>query len=97
MALIEEAYELGFDDIAISIANSLPTYFVIRGTWNEWSAAYETASSAAERSRDLVGLGYLLRGLANIQRTKGQGTGASSLERSLATFIEADDAVGKLM
>jgi hypothetical protein len=49
MALIEEAYELGFDDIAISIANSLPTYFVIRGTWNEWSAAYETASSAAER------------------------------------------------
>jgi tetratricopeptide (TPR) repeat protein/pimeloyl-ACP methyl ester carboxylesterase len=95
MALVEEAYELGFDDIAISIANSLPTYFVIRGNWNEWSAAYGTAIKAAERSQDLVGLGYLLQGLANIQRTKGQGTGAPSLERSLASFIEAGNEVGQ--
>ena len=94
MALVEEAYELGFDDIAISIANSLPTYFVIRGTWNDWSSAYETAIKAAERSRDLIGLGYLLQGLANVQRTLGQGTGATSLERSLATFIEAGDEEG---
>ena len=95
MALVGEAYELGFDDIAISIANSLPTYFVIRGTWNDWSAAYETAIKAAERSRDLIGLGYLLQGLANVQRTKGQGTGIASLERSLASFAEAGDEEGQ--
>lgn len=92
---VDEAFKLGLDDIAISIANSLPTYFVIRGTWNEWSTAYETAIRAAERSRDLVGLGYLLQGLANVQRTKGQGTGAPLLERSLACFLDAGDVVGQ--
>src|ERR1700735_477136 len=95
ITLIEEAYQLGLDDIAISTANSLPTFFVIRGTWNEWSTAYEIGIRAAERSRDMVGLGYLLQGLANIPRTKGQGTGAPSLERSLGAFIEAGDEVGR--
>jgi tetratricopeptide (TPR) repeat protein/pimeloyl-ACP methyl ester carboxylesterase len=95
MAAVAQAYELGFDEIAVSIANSLPTYFVIRGTWNEWSSAYEIAIKAAERSRDLTGLGYLLQGLANIERTKGQGTGLPSLERSLAVFEEAGDEVGQ--
>jgi tetratricopeptide (TPR) repeat protein len=95
MASVEEAYALGLDATAISLANSLPTYFVIRGTWNEWSGSYEIAIRAAERSRDLVGLGYLLQGLANVQRTKGQGTGAALLERSLATFVDAGDVVGQ--
>jgi tetratricopeptide (TPR) repeat protein/pimeloyl-ACP methyl ester carboxylesterase len=95
MAAVDQAYQLGLDEIAVSIANSLPTYFVIRGTCNEWSSAYETAIKAAERSRDLTGLGYLLQGLANIQRTKGEGTGLPSLERSLAVFEEAGDEVGR--
>lgn len=92
---VEDAYELNLDEIAVSIANSLPTYFIIRGTWNEWRAAYATAVRAAERCGDLVGQGYLLQGLANVERTMGQGTGAATLERSFACFLSTDDKIGQ--
>lgn len=95
LALVEEAYALSLDQIAVWIANSLPTYFVIRGTWNDWLSAYETGIRAAERSEDLAGLGYLLQGLANIQRTKGEGIGLAALERSFASFVEVDNVVGQ--
>jgi hypothetical protein len=80
---VEVAYALDLDDIAVAIANSLPTYFIIRGTWNEWLGAYSTGILAAERCGDLVGKGYLLQGRANIERTMGQGTGAASLHSLL--------------
>ncbi len=82
-------------DYAVDLANALPTYFIIRGTWNEWADTYDLAVAAAEHSGNQQGLGYILQGLANIRRTIGCGTGADLLERSLNCFTDIGDEIGE--
>src|ERR1017187_3107321 len=48
----------------IDIANSLPTYFIIRGTWNDWRTGIQLAARSAEYANDLISLGYCLQTLA---------------------------------
>jgi tetratricopeptide (TPR) repeat protein len=79
----------------IELANSLPTYFIIRGSWNDWEAGLRLAARAAESQGDLVALGYCLQALANIERTRGRGTGRRLIERSVECFTQARDSQGR--
>jgi tetratricopeptide (TPR) repeat protein/pimeloyl-ACP methyl ester carboxylesterase len=95
IAAVKTAAEHGLYAMAIGLANTLPTYFIIRGTWNEWGECYEVAIRCAEESGDNAGRGYLLQGLANINRTKGLGTGIELIERSSEAFEQAGEPLGR--
>ena len=70
------AAEKSMTGALIDITNSLPTYFIIRGTWNDWRAGFQLAARSAEYASDLISLGYCLQALANVERTPATALGA---------------------
>jgi tetratricopeptide (TPR) repeat protein/pimeloyl-ACP methyl ester carboxylesterase len=93
--IMSAAGEKSIAGALIDIANSLPTYFIIRGTWNDWHAGLQLAARSAEYASDLISLGYCLQALANVERTLGHDTGRALLERSYECFSEAEDLEGQ--
>ena len=89
------AAEKSMTGALIDITNSLPTYFIIRGTWNDWRAGFQLAARSAEYASDLISLGYCLQALANVERTLGHGTGRALVERGYECFSEAEDLEGQ--
>jgi tetratricopeptide (TPR) repeat protein len=95
IAMMNFAAERSFPRELVAIANSLPTFFIIRGTWNDWEPGMQAAARAAESTNDLVSLGYCLQALANLERTLARGTGRALIERSLDCFTRAADVEGR--
>lgn len=93
--IMAAAAEKGLTRALIDIANRLPTYFIIRGMWNDWLPGLQLAARSAENAGDLTSLGYCLQAIANIERTLGQGTGRALIERSYQCFSEAGDLEGQ--
>ena len=95
VTIMSFAADKGLTRALIDIANSLPTYFIIRGTWNDWHAGLMLATRAAEATGDQIALGYSLQALANVERTLGYGTGRALIERSYRCFSDANDLEGQ--
>lgn len=93
--LMSAAADGSLTAVLVDIANSLPTYFIIRGTWNDWHPGLVLAARSAEYANDPTSMGYCLQTLANIERTLGYNTGRALIERSLQCFNDAEDSVGQ--
>ncbi|MEE4025362.1 tetratricopeptide repeat protein [Gordonia sp. PKS22-38] len=93
--LMTSAARRDFARPLINLAHSIPTCFIIRGTWSDSLPGVLAAAGAAKEISDSSAEGYCMQSLANIVRTNGWDSGREAIESSLQCFLKAKDIEGE--
>jgi tetratricopeptide (TPR) repeat protein len=97
MALVvQQAAQTSRAEVATALATTIPTFCIMRGSWNDWEKSYQIGLSVAERLQSPRGIGFILQSLGNIYRTTGRfQLGVAAIDRSYRVFKSINDARGE--
>ncbi len=81
-------------ELAILLANTLPTYEIIRGTGLELHGPFRQLADTPVHDELKPGIGYILQALANIHRTLALGDGGEWIDQAITFFFDVGDREG---
>lgn len=92
VAAVDQACELGLDDLAWDLAGSLEKYFDVRGLSSDWRRLHERALGLCRGTGDRLGEAVLLRGLIEVTTW----TSADQSSEAMVTMYEQSQRLLRL-
>jgi hypothetical protein len=96
VAAVDQAAELGLDELAWDVAGSLINFLDLRGYLDDWRHTHEAALAAVRRAANRRGEASLLRGFGYLaMKRSGMGAALDYFAQALAIFRQVGDRHGE--